>query len=811
MLLIAGLVVTAAWAKSLTTEEALSRALGNASQSKGLAAGTAGYQLCYTSNGTEGNLFYVFNNTDGRSFVVTSADDLAPAVLAYGTSSFDATDIPDGTRFWLSVYEQAISNAIRTGKEIRIAEFQGDEVAPLITDKWGQSAPFNNMCPMKGDERCITGCVATATGMVMHYWKHGNFNWELLQMAYGKYYDDDNRLQNMEYSEESAEEVAKLLSTIGEGIHAHYGTSKGAGTAAMSDSAVIYLMENHEYDKGVMWAQRTYYNDEDWQQMIYNELQAGRPLLYSGQSPEEGGHCFICDGYDGNGYFHFNWGWQGHDNGYFLLIGNDPLDPHKLGDGKGFVGRQAVSVGLQPDQGNDYTYIMASPNGYMLKDSPSSEQAVEQASQKDMLYISGGVYNSSFNSIRASIGMKFENVVTGNVFIKKVTEQTFDINRGFNYYGAKPDVVTLHGTYYVKPVFCLEGKDDSIVENWQEALLPVDLEVPTVTFVADMATKRGDADGNGMVTINDANLVVNYYLGNVSDDYLNMTNADIDHDGTVAISDANGIVNLFLNPEEEKKDLSFEVYNPIVFTNGFATGLSFGADATYFSMSLWNTSYIEGKSDDELKSLMASKTLNYAARDWTSSPIYWTGLTANHGYTVVVVVYNKDMSESQVAKYSFVTQDLENQPLATPSMISIKEEKSEEEAESYVLSVEQNSHCAGYYIFVYNEDYDESDNMAIAYMFKDQIESGKRKMQTSTEYGVYADNKKTVFTWPVKTEEAGSGMGGIMGYYNGFMSAASKKSAPVLGAESFDGITLPEDVLDELRQSVRNAVFVPVK
>ena len=33
-----------------------------------------------------------------------------------------------------------------------------------------------------------------------------------------------------------------------------------------------------------------------------------------------GGHAFVCDGYDGKGYYHINWGWGGDSDAYFLLL-----------------------------------------------------------------------------------------------------------------------------------------------------------------------------------------------------------------------------------------------------------------------------------------------------------------------------------------------------------------------------------------------------------------------------------------------------------------------------------------------------------
>ena len=57
---------------------------------------------------------------------------------------------------------------------------------------------------------------------------------------------------------------------------------------------------------------------------------------------------------------------------------------------------------------------------------------------------------------------------------------------------------------------------------------------------------EGDANGDGKVTITDAVAIVNYILGNKSDNF-NFDAADVSGDGKITITDAVGVVNIILN------------------------------------------------------------------------------------------------------------------------------------------------------------------------------------------------------------------------------------------------------------------------
>ena len=71
--------------------------------------------------------------------------------------------------------------------------------------------------------------------------------------------------------------------------------------------------------------------------------------MYGGAS-DEGGHSFICDGYNSMNYFHFNWGWSGVGDGYFTLSNLKPGSGGAGGGSYDFSEDQDVLIGIEPDR-----------------------------------------------------------------------------------------------------------------------------------------------------------------------------------------------------------------------------------------------------------------------------------------------------------------------------------------------------------------------------------------------------------------------------------------------------------------------------
>jgi len=127
-----------------------------------------------------------------------------------------------------------------------------------------------------------------------------------------------------------------------------YGASaSGAQSFKLVNAMVTYF----KYSADAIYREREAYSTSAWTQMVYDNIRNVGPVIYDGRSID-GGHSFVCDGYDGNGYFHFNWGWGGMSDGYFLL---DSLSPESQGIGGaegGFNYSQGAVFNMRKPDGN---------------------------------------------------------------------------------------------------------------------------------------------------------------------------------------------------------------------------------------------------------------------------------------------------------------------------------------------------------------------------------------------------------------------------------------------------------------------------
>ena len=112
------------------------------------------------------------------------------------------------------------------------------------------------------------------------------------------------------------------------------------------------LIQYFDYDRSIRYYSRDGYEFAEWEDMIYNELASARPVIFSGQS-SGGGHCFICDGYNQGGYYHFNWGWGGASDGYFMLTALNPNDQGIGGSSSadGFNQSQGIIINIKKQAG----------------------------------------------------------------------------------------------------------------------------------------------------------------------------------------------------------------------------------------------------------------------------------------------------------------------------------------------------------------------------------------------------------------------------------------------------------------------------
>ena len=305
--------------------------------------------------------YYVFNNGDNDGFVIVSGDDSTAPILGYADSgSFDASNVPDNMQTWLNGYAEQIE-WVRT--QAKVAGNEGPTparqvIAPLIATKWAQDNPFNQKCFTTDGQQAVTGCVATALAQIMYYhkWPRSNttaipaystydelpattFDWDNMQLIYsGKETSDDPH----------ATAIADLLVYCGHAVQMGYGTG---ASSADDEKCSTALVNYFGYGNTPRRLSRGSYSSTEWEELLYNELHHGRPVIYSGRSTG-GGHAFICDGYDGNGFYHFNWGWAGLSDGYFLLQALNPAEQSIGGSSSssGYTYLQAMTVGISPTE-----------------------------------------------------------------------------------------------------------------------------------------------------------------------------------------------------------------------------------------------------------------------------------------------------------------------------------------------------------------------------------------------------------------------------------------------------------------------------
>ncbi len=307
--------------------------------------------------------YYVFNAEAENGYVIISGDDRTDEILGYATNgSFDLDNMPENVKAWLQGYAEQIGmleTYVQPKQNAPLHSEQWTAITPLVKTQWDQASPYNNMCPVHEGERSMTGCTATAMAQVMKYheWPQesttnisayttSTFKLNVPSMASTQFRWDE--MKNKYSKGEDGDAVAELMRYCGQAIRSDYSR---LSTGAYTNDVATSLKKNFKYDKNLVLKVIDYYTISEWETMIYEELEAGRPVYHAGYSLG-GGHAFVCDGYDGNGMFHFNWGWSGSYDGYYKLTLMSP-GTGGIGSGSsdGYSCGQEIIIGIQPPTG----------------------------------------------------------------------------------------------------------------------------------------------------------------------------------------------------------------------------------------------------------------------------------------------------------------------------------------------------------------------------------------------------------------------------------------------------------------------------
>lgn len=299
---------------------------------------------------------YVFTN-NGNGFILISAEQALSPVLGYSfNSSFPQRGENENYDRFINEYIAQVNYVRQNNMQptddiltkwnnysignISKSTRATTDVTPLITSLWNQDSPYNDFCPSDPDGpggHVYAGCVATAMSMIMHYYRY-----PLTGSGSKSYFASGYGTQSVNYGATTYQWDAmqgSLSTGSGQGIPAnaelqyHAGVSVnmqyGAGSSGAYSTDVPNAMKTYfKYSPTIQYVSRSGYNQTNWENLLVEQLDARKPLYYSGYDPTPttgGGHAFLCDGYQVVGTskeFHFNFGWSGSGNGYYTI--NNP-------------------------------------------------------------------------------------------------------------------------------------------------------------------------------------------------------------------------------------------------------------------------------------------------------------------------------------------------------------------------------------------------------------------------------------------------------------------------------------------------------
>ena len=268
------------------------------------------------------NAYYVFNVENNGGFVIVAGDNRMPEILGYSENgSLNSESAPCNVKWLLDYYTKVVST-LPAGSDAlnRTKRSAKTAIRPMITTTWGQGTPYNDLCPFLNGQHCLTGCVATALAQVINYnrWPQGPTN----SVAAFKPQRLGINMPQLEptsfnWDNMTNADVARLMLYCGQAVEMDYGLDASGASSYRQSGALIkvfgFSQTAHEIYRGS-------YSDEEWEDIIYNEMAESRPVVYDGDSNGSGGHAFVVHGYK-DGMFYINWGWDGNEDGYFRLTG----------------------------------------------------------------------------------------------------------------------------------------------------------------------------------------------------------------------------------------------------------------------------------------------------------------------------------------------------------------------------------------------------------------------------------------------------------------------------------------------------------
>lgn len=301
--------------------------------------------------------YAIFTPSEGEGFVIVAKSDLVEPVLGYSSERFQANDTPDGLQWYL----RTVSNTLSAAEKgiIRAPRRTAATFTPVenfITTKWDQAYPYDRLTP----NNFPSGCVATALAQCMNYCQYppsAEFEgYYYVTTVVGKTRKTENKTEQISstytwpYKDtyksfgKYGDNIDELMRDCGYATNMDY-SKDGSGT--ISYLAAMALVNDFSYpEESVKYYDVEYFNgdQDEWNQIIYDELEAKCPILYGGTDTIAGGHAFVFSGIDAEGLVYVNWGWSGTANGFYAI---DLLNPTVQGSTDHYTERQHMVTGIR--------------------------------------------------------------------------------------------------------------------------------------------------------------------------------------------------------------------------------------------------------------------------------------------------------------------------------------------------------------------------------------------------------------------------------------------------------------------------------
>ena len=506
--------------------------------------------------------FYVFNDTTAKAYAVIAGDDDFPPLVAYSLSTTfpNQDEMPVALIDFLNAYSRYVKEvrarqAIPPAKHVK-GDITGDVVvAPMLTCTWGQDSPYNYYCP----NQWPSGCVAMAMSQIMYYWKYptsgkgkitystagknvtvnfaeSEYDWSIMKDSYTA----------MDWKKPTGQNVAKLCYDCGVACYMEYDQS-GSGATIVDAYNAMFTHFGYNASDMTLHLRLATDTQEEWNAILFAELDSLRPVLYAGVSSTGGGsdaagHAFVIDGYDTNHFVHVNWGWNGNYNGYYDLTLLNP-------SGYTFSDNQQMVVGIKPDETGEHTQRkpfrmeMSNPLSYGKNSTPKLGSTFSLSI--------GGLYNRGTYAATYTLAIMLYD--QSHHFVQQASlpadNLTFTLgcNYGYSTFGnvrcSLPEL-TPEGYYY----FSVETLEKGFVEYVRPFTVGGEANNRLWALVKDgyitlgvepPAQLSGDVNSDGKVDISDIVAIINHIAGTAS-----FSLADVNADNKVDISDIVAVINI---------------------------------------------------------------------------------------------------------------------------------------------------------------------------------------------------------------------------------------------------------------------------